>query len=162
MNLRPFRISLLLFHLLTSFLVADDTLTSVQTRLRHLGYYSGAVDGTPGSQTSAAIRRYQLANDLRITGKLNPATMKSLGIPEPATSPAPKPKSARLADLYKDGPLSTANPETQAEILRKAQKILCTLGYYREAMDGDPGPCNDRRHQGLPKGRPFPCQWPAR
>lgn len=59
---------------------ADPATASVQKKLKGMGYYSGEVDGTYGSRTAAAIRRYQIAKNLQVTGRLNPQTRKSLGL----------------------------------------------------------------------------------
>lgn len=65
--------------LVTSSANADELMSSVQQKLKSLGYYEGEVDGIYGSQTAAAIRRYQYANKLRITGELNEQTLDHLG-----------------------------------------------------------------------------------
>jgi peptidoglycan hydrolase-like protein with peptidoglycan-binding domain len=53
--------------------VADDVVLSAQAKLKQLGYYHGMVDGQMGSQTAAAIRRFQLAK-LKVTGEMNAQT----------------------------------------------------------------------------------------
>ena len=63
--------------------VADDVVLGVQTKLKHLGYYNGVVDGQMGSQTAAAIRRFQIAQRLKVTGQMNPQTLRRLGIVVP-------------------------------------------------------------------------------
>ena len=52
----------------------------VQRKLRKLGYYNGTVDGELGRGTRAAIRAYQEENDLDITGKIDRALLRSLGL----------------------------------------------------------------------------------
>lgn len=64
----------------------DPTVRSAQKILQQQGYYRGTVDGVIGSQTAAAIRRYQVAEKLRVTGQLNPQTARSLGLPLPSPS----------------------------------------------------------------------------
>ena len=59
--------------------VADDVVFSVQSKLKQLGYYNGVVDGQMGSQTAAAIRRFQIAQRLKVTGELNSQTLRRLG-----------------------------------------------------------------------------------
>ncbi|MBV8533184.1 MAG: peptidoglycan-binding protein, partial [Verrucomicrobia bacterium] len=39
---------------------ADDLTRAIQQRLKDQGFYYGEVDGQPGEETSAAIRRYQI------------------------------------------------------------------------------------------------------
>ncbi len=55
------------------------TLVRAQARLAELGYYTGEIDGAFGPLTSRAIREYQADYGLPITGRLDRATLKSLG-----------------------------------------------------------------------------------
>ena len=57
-----------------------STLVRAQSQLANLGYYSGAVDGTFGPLTGRAVAQYQADNGLRVTGRLDRATLKSLGV----------------------------------------------------------------------------------
>jgi len=59
---------------------ADDQLRTVQQTLKDQGFYYGEVDGEEGSETNAAIRRYQIRNGLQVTGKLNTETAAALGL----------------------------------------------------------------------------------
>lgn len=49
-----------------------------QRSLNHLGYEAGAVDGVLGSGTRAALRDFQLANQLIADGYPNPSTLSAL------------------------------------------------------------------------------------
>ena len=60
--------------------VLRDETRQVQERLRSAGYNPGAADGVPGSQTVAALRQYQTAQGLPVTGLLDEATRKTLGL----------------------------------------------------------------------------------
>jgi len=66
--------------------VADATVQAVQTRLSQLGYYSGTVDGIFGPTTRDAVAKYQIANQLSVTGSLSPDTLQSLGLPQATAS----------------------------------------------------------------------------
>jgi hypothetical protein len=59
---------------------ANATVSAVQSELSKLGYYNGAIDGSLGDQTEAALARYQEENDLSVTGTVDGATLQSLGI----------------------------------------------------------------------------------
>jgi hypothetical protein len=59
---------------------SNEVVSSVQSQLAKLGYYSGAIDGVLGDQTEAAIARYQEDNDLSVTGVVTAATLQSLGL----------------------------------------------------------------------------------
>jgi TonB family protein len=57
----------------------------MQERLRAAGLNPGTVDGVPGQQTVTALRQYQKAHGLPVTGLLDDATKQALGtLPEPA------------------------------------------------------------------------------
>src|SRR6266496_4475547 len=61
---------------------AADTTTvqAVQTELTQLGYYNGPVDGIFGPTTRDAVAKYQIDNQLDVTGSLPPDTLQSLGV----------------------------------------------------------------------------------
>ena len=92
---------------------ADPLVAAVQTKLTRLGYYNGQADGAWGSQTAAAVRRFQVAQELRVTGELNPATLNALGLKSaPAPRPAPEVDPGKaLADIFVGGPYLNAPPE---------------------------------------------------
>lgn len=79
---------------------ADPAIASVQQKLKDQGFYYGEVSGQKDADTTAAIRRYQIRNGLKITGDLDAETQKSLGVkgaapaapapPRPAATPAPQ------------------------------------------------------------------------
>lgn len=128
----------------TSFSRADQVITATQQKLKRLGYYDGVVDGQMGSQTSAAIRRYQLAENLKVTGELNAQTANSLGLVSTAPSvnnrpaPAPVPEYVAIADIFKGGPFISVGPQMQIAAIQQAQKNLRLLGYYNGPVDGKP------------------------
>jgi len=65
---------------------ADPTVEATQERLAQLGYYNGAVDGIFGPTTRDAVAKYQIDNQLDVTGSLSPDTLQSLGVPPGANS----------------------------------------------------------------------------
>jgi Putative peptidoglycan binding domain. len=67
---------------------ADQLIASAQQILKDQGFYYGSVDGEKSSETTAAIRRYQIRNGLKINGELNTETERSLGVrgEQPSTS----------------------------------------------------------------------------
>jgi peptidoglycan hydrolase-like protein with peptidoglycan-binding domain len=81
---------------------ADDQTRAVQQALKDQGFYYAAVDGNPGPETDAAIRRYQIRQGLDVTGKLDAQTLASLNLggsssgntdTAQATPPPPPPDS---------------------------------------------------------------------
>lgn len=131
------RIRLILILLVASLplaLRADDTILATQRKLAQLGFYKGKPDGEMGSQTSAAIRRYQIAENLKVTGELNRQTLDQLGI----AGAAQVPTYVAIADIFKGGPYISVGPELQVSVIRQAQKNLKLLGYYSGPEDGMP------------------------
>ena len=77
---------------------ADQTIRSLQQTLKDQGFYYGAVTGDKGSETSAAIRRYQIRNGLQVTGEINEETLRLVnsGSNSVASVPQPVPKPAAI------------------------------------------------------------------
>ena len=50
----------------------------MQQTLKRQGFYYGAVTGEKNTETTAAIRRYQIRNGLQVTGELNDETLRSV------------------------------------------------------------------------------------
>jgi len=74
---------------------ADDRIRDVQTELKTQGFYYGEINGSYSTETTAALRRYQIRNGLEVTGTLTDETTKSLGIgaaPGPKSEPVPEPR----------------------------------------------------------------------
>jgi Putative peptidoglycan binding domain len=57
-----------------------DVILAVQQALAQLGYYHGPVDGVIGPQTEKAIRWFQSADHLPVTGEIDSATLRALRI----------------------------------------------------------------------------------
>jgi hypothetical protein len=57
---------------------ADPTVQAVQTELTQLGYYNGPVDGFFGPATRDAVVKYQIANNLDVTGSLSQDMLQTL------------------------------------------------------------------------------------
>jgi peptidoglycan hydrolase-like protein with peptidoglycan-binding domain len=71
---------------------ADENVRAAQARLKEGGFYFNEPTGTYDSETAAAVSRYQIRNGLQITGQLDAATSKALGIAAAAAAP-PAPSS---------------------------------------------------------------------
>ncbi|MBV8899715.1 MAG: peptidoglycan-binding protein [Verrucomicrobia bacterium] len=59
---------------------ADDLTRTLQQKLKDQGFYYGAVNGQNSSETSAALRRYQIRYGLRVTGQADAETLRALGV----------------------------------------------------------------------------------
>ncbi len=110
---------------------ADEQLQQVQQSLKDQGFYYGLVDGEPGTETNAAVRRYQIRNGLEVTGKLNAETLAALHIgassapaneigsvrqtaPPPAVAPPPSVKRSD-EEFLRNHPEPAAPPAAPTE-----------------------------------------------
>jgi hypothetical protein len=59
---------------------SQETIIAVQKELTQLGYYHGQVNGLIGPQTERAIRWFQSADKLSVTGQIDDPTLKALRI----------------------------------------------------------------------------------
>lgn len=57
-----------------------EEVTSIQTKLKELGYYKGNIDGIFGSGTKDAVTRFQKAKGLDADGIVGSKTLKALGL----------------------------------------------------------------------------------
>jgi hypothetical protein len=55
--------------------------TAVQTELARRGYYNGPIDGVLGVGSREAIRSFQRAENLPVTGLIDPLLLKALKLP---------------------------------------------------------------------------------
>jgi peptidoglycan hydrolase-like protein with peptidoglycan-binding domain len=98
-----------------------DVLQQAQRQMKALGFDPGMLDGSFGPQTEAAVRAYQQAYRLPLTGRLDEVTLRSL-LPE------------RFEASH-----TPAEPPNR-EVLRQAQRQLKALGFNPGSMDGTYGP----------------------
>lgn len=111
---------------------ADELIRSVQKKLAALGHYRGKIDGSSGSMTNAAIRRFQLAEKIKVTGEINQQTLDRLGL----VSAAPVPNYSAIGKVFAGGPLARAEVNLQVEALRKTQEALAAGGFYAGPHNG--------------------------
>lgn len=57
-----------------------DEVKQIQTKLKNWGYYSGSIDGVYGSQTLAAVKKFQQKNGLTVDGIAGKKTLEAMGI----------------------------------------------------------------------------------
>ncbi len=135
---------------------ADDVLRHVQQELRDQGFYYGTIDGSPGDETTQAIRRYQIRNGLAVSGQLDDATRKSIERTESSvskTSTAAKNHPTASSDedrQYIDStppPLNRnagGNDDSAAPILRVAPHPAPETDTQDDAQPRPTGPVNRR------------------
>jgi peptidoglycan hydrolase-like protein with peptidoglycan-binding domain len=57
-----------------------NRIMKVQQALKNDGFYSGPVDGVPSQSTRHAIRSFQQAKHLEVTGRIDDRTARELGV----------------------------------------------------------------------------------
>ena len=134
MSMDSVKFIFLLLILCAAPLQAEEVVRAAQTKLATLGYYKARVDGSSGSMTSAAIRRFQLAEKLKVTGSLNQQTLDALGV----KTPPPAPEYSKISALFEGGPLSGKDSAAQVEAIRHMQRLLAESGFYAGPHNGLP------------------------
>jgi hypothetical protein len=89
---------------------ADENIRAAQARLKDGGFYFGEPNGQYNSETAAAVSRYQIRNGLQITGQLDAATAKALGVASAGNTPA--------------APAAAPGPETWQRLRKPDQQFL--------------------------------------
>jgi len=92
---------------------ADETIGQAQQALKDQGFYYGEVTGEKNTDTTSAIRRFQIRNGLQVTGELDNETLRLLGgassaAPQPATKIIPLPSPSRFEENARE-------PETEPQ-----------------------------------------------
>jgi peptidoglycan hydrolase-like protein with peptidoglycan-binding domain len=120
-------------------LSAED-IREVQEALRDEGHDPGPIDGIWGPETQAAVKDFQQANDLQVTGQLDKQTMEELGVNEGIME--------RIAQVFerndqRERP-AAANGEMHegltSEDIRQVQEKLQEEGHNPGPIDGNWGP----------------------
>jgi peptidoglycan hydrolase-like protein with peptidoglycan-binding domain len=122
----------------------------VQSKLYELGYFKEKVDGYYGPKTAAAIREFEAANGLTITGAISQDLIAVLqngrvtsATPNASATPQAMPQSTNNADpLLQIAQQATAEntaPAVDRDLVLKVQKGLASLGYEVGEIDGIPG-----------------------
>ena len=125
-----------------------DIITDIQRELSRRGLYDGPVDGATGPKTDAAIRDFETAAKLKVTGEPSEEVLRAIQrlplktvvpVPRPATRPDP------IADLIAPGPRVIA-----------VQRALNDFGYGPVKATGVYGPETIAAIQKLERDRKLP------
>ncbi len=115
---------------------------NVQARLQQAGVYTGRIDGIWGTDSEAALERFQQQHQLQVTGQLNEATAATLGVNPTeflaATEPVPAPP-----------PVDHLLPAS----VRAVQARLGALGFYSGPVDGVWGQGTEVAIEGFQRAR---------
>jgi peptidoglycan hydrolase-like protein with peptidoglycan-binding domain len=117
-------------------LLRGDVATRVQRRLNDLGYTIAPVDGTWGSASRAALRRFKKANGLLGSDAFDAETVTRLFSTSAVKAAADqhKDETAIVETVYPPPPAADMNPLNRADGQRIQQR-LADLGYYNGRED---------------------------
>ena len=77
------------------------------------------------------------------TAKQRSARDPSTVSPPAPLNPPPDPGRADYSHIFARTPYEAAPPEVQVGAVRKAQSLLARGGFYRDVIDGEPGPATE-------------------
>lgn len=99
-----------------TFARADDKTRSLQQTLKDQGFYYGRVTGEKNSETTTAIRRYQIRNGLQVTGELNEETLRSVNSTSNSAAVSMR-SAAKAASAERDSfrPEASAHPNQSVQ-----------------------------------------------
>lgn len=103
---------------------SKEDIKMVQQKLKNLGYYTAAVDGIYGSRTTAAVRKFQQDNRLKVDGIVGSQTLGALGLSVGSSGGGNTVSAA------------TIRAGSSKEDIKKVQQKLKTYGDYKLAVDG--------------------------
>jgi peptidoglycan hydrolase-like protein with peptidoglycan-binding domain len=127
-----------------------DLVTEIQRELARIGLYNGAIDGLPGARTEAAIRAFETAAGIAVTGAPGPALLAALKQPLPPRETQSiavgSTEAAELNRRERERAASIAAEERRQEEGRVretyavVQGALNRIGYGPLPVDGTAGP----------------------
>jgi peptidoglycan hydrolase-like protein with peptidoglycan-binding domain len=120
---------------------ADQTIRSLQQTLKQQGFYYGQVTGEKSAETTAAIRRYQIRNGLKVSGEINEETVRSLNSSSNSVAtgfrPSSKPAAPQLSSTRSDtssSPSQTSPPRSYDQTARQlATNPSYSATFYQSA-----------------------------
>ena len=113
----------------------NDTVMAAQERLKELGYFTGTATGYFGTVTQSAIRAFQKANGLTVTGTLNKETQSKLNSKNAVAkaTATPKPTATPTATPAKN---VVATRGDRNDTVKAIQARLKELGYMSANATG--------------------------
>ena len=102
----------------------EQRVALVQQSLAERGYNPGAVDGIIGQNTREALRSLQYDHGLKVTGRIDAATLDFLGITEHGVS---NPTMAKGGQAGLKQPIATGKVVKPTHLMRSAQMMAESL-----------------------------------
>lgn len=115
------------------FITGEDVL-AVQQALLAAGFSPGAIDGVYGPATATAVRHFQTARGLPVTGEVCGETYRLLGVACQTIPPCPAPPTIQCRVLELKSPFMSGTD------VRAVQQALQERGFNPGQVDGIYGP----------------------
>lgn len=112
-----------------------DAVKALQSALKELGFYTGAVDGSYGAGTRSAVIAFQKMNGLNQSGTADSASQTLLFEGKPKNSKG-KTTAVKTVSYVEGAPISSGS---RGDAVSRLQTRLKELGYYTGAVDGSAG-----------------------
>jgi len=106
-------------------------LDTIQAVLKNAGFDPGPIDGVWGPQTQAALRQYQAAQGLSVTGQLDNATRSSL-MPGQASITSPRPCPGSRPDCP---PKPHPDPQEALKAVKQAKELKKAMQDPRKELE---------------------------
>lgn len=90
--------------------VSREQVTAVQQALKDRGHDPGEIDGALGPKTRAALREFQKKEGLKVTGRIDSATLAKLGIGTTGTAGAASQPGLEVKPAAGEPASATASP----------------------------------------------------
>lgn len=106
--------------------ITGSDVTALQTLLRTRGFPPGAIDGTFGPGTEAAVIAFQRSEGLVPDGVVGPRTAQILGFPQPDLPPVPAMPNVTIAvasKMFPETPWITSKPTCRMSSARSLPAI---------------------------------------
>ncbi|HEV7642380.1 MAG TPA: peptidoglycan-binding domain-containing protein [Pyrinomonadaceae bacterium] len=130
------------------FRATKDQVKQAQAILKERTLYSGEQTGKLDDATRIGLQKYQLVEDLKISGTLNKETLEKMNVPltdsQKGVPKPPKPETAASADGKKKPPIFRATKDQ----IQLAQALLKEKGFYSGEANGE---LNEDTREGLRK-----------
>jgi len=127
---------------------ADQAIRSLQQTLKHQGLYYGTVTGEKSAETTAAIRRYQIRNGLKVTGEINDETTRSLNASSNSVAavsqPSSKPAAAQVNSVRPEANASLSQPSPPPSFSQPDRQLDANPSYSASFFQSPPVRVNRR------------------
>lgn len=110
-----------------------DAVAEVQRTLTALGFYKGVIDGVFGKTTANAVRDYQKAHSIKVTGNMDSFTWLSLNVVTNKNTPQPLPENQ---NQLTDANVIVMQRGTRGVAVTRLQERLIALGYSAKMPNG--------------------------